>query len=108
MNLHQLTEKGGFVEASPVKMPVTWTRQDASGKDLIDKFDVWVRRRSFGTFERVASLGEDRSRSAKMLSECVLLGDTQESLSYEQAYQLEPSLAMALIEAVKEASAPKA
>ncbi len=108
MNLQQLTEKGGFVEAAPVKMPVTWTRKNAAGEDLTDEFDVWVRRRSFGTFERVASLGEDRSRSAKMLSECVLLDEAQESLSYEQAYQLDPSLAMALIEAVKEASAPKA
>lgn len=108
MNLQQLIEKGGFVEAAPVKMSVTWTRQGKAGEDLTDQFDVWVRRRSFGTFERVASLGEDRSRSAKMLSECVLLGDAQDAISYEQAYQLEPSLAMALIKAVKEASAPKA
>lgn len=53
-------------------------------------------------------LGEDRSKSAKMLSECILLGEEQEALSYEQAYQLDPSLAFALVQAVKDVGAPKA
>lgn len=108
MNLAQLQAAGAFVEAAPVKTSVTWTRKNAAGEEITDIFDVWVRRRSFGTFERVAMLSEDRSKSAKMLSECVLLGEAQEALSYEQAYQLDPSLAFVLIEAVKDVGAPKA
>lgn len=107
MNLAQLQAAGAFVEAAPVKTSVTWTRRNADGEEVTDVFDVWVRRRSFGTLERVAMLGEDRSKSAKMLSECVLLGDQQEPLSYEQAYQLDPGLAFILIEAVKDVGAPK-
>ena len=108
MNLAQLQAAGAFVEAAPVKTPVTWTRQNATGEEVSDTFDGWVRRRSFGTLERVAMLGEDRSKSAKMLSECILLGEEQEALSYEQAYQLDPSLAFALVQAVKDVGAPKA
>ena len=108
MNLAQLQAAGAFVEAAPVKTAVTWTRQNAAGEEVSDSFDVWVRRRSFGTMERVAMLGEDRSKSAKMLSECILLGEEQEALSYEQAYQLDPSLAFALVQAVKDVGAPKA
>ena len=108
MNLAQLQAAGAFVEAAPVKTAVTWTRQNAAGEEVSDSFDVWVRRRSFGTYERVAMLGEDRSKSAKMLSECILLGEEQEALSYEQAYQLDPSLAFALVQAVKDVGAPKA
>lgn len=108
MNLQQLLDKGGFVDVAPVQVPVTWTRQNAKGEEVVDKFNVWVRKRSFGTFERVAALGQDRSRAATMLSECVLLGDAQEPISYEQAFQLEPTLAWVLIAAVKDASAPKA
>lgn len=108
MNLAQLQAAGAFVEAAPVKTPVTWTRQDAAGEEISSTFDVWVRRRSFGTLERVAMLGEDRSKSAKMLSECILLGEEQEAISYEQAYQLDPGLAFALVNAVQEANAPKA
>ena len=108
MNLAQLQAAGAFVEAAPVKTPVTWTRQNATGEEVSDTFDVWVRRRSFGTLERVAMLGEDRSKSAKMLSECILLGEEQEAISYEQAYQLDPSLAFALVQAVKDVGAPKA
>lgn len=107
MNLDQLKAAGGFVEAEPVKVPVEWAHKTKAGADVVDKFDVWVRLRSFGLFERVASLGGDRSRSAQMLSECILLGDERQALTYEQAYQLEPDLAFVLVEAVRGANAPK-
>ena len=107
MNLSELQAMGAFVEAAPIKTPVTWTRDNAEGVEVSDTFDVWIRRRSFGTLERVAMLSEDRSKSAKMLSECVLLGDAQEAITYEQAYQLDPSLAFVLVEAVRDAGAPK-
>lgn len=108
MNLQQLTDLGGFVDAAPSQQTVTWTRTNAAGEPITDTFDVWVRRRSFGTLERVQALGEDRSRSAQILSECILLGDDKQPIDYVQAYQLQPTLAMALIEAVAAASAPKA
>ena len=108
MNLQQLTDLGGFVDAAPSQQTVTWTRANAAGEPITDTFDVWVRRRSFGTLERVQALGEDRSRSAQMISECIFLGDAKEPITYEKAYQLDPFLAIALMGAVTAASAPKA
>jgi tail assembly chaperone len=63
---------------------------------------VFVKRQSFGSIERLF-LGDDddSSRSAAYIAATILLGDKgTEPLSYQDAYQLEPSLAKVLIEAI--------
>lgn len=65
---------------------------------------MFVKRQSFGSIERLfLSDEDDRSKSAAYIAATVLLGDKgAEPMSYEDAYQLEPSLAGVLIKAVNE------
>ena len=89
MNLAELKNVGAFIPVEPVKVPVEW-------KDY--KFDVWVKRLSFGDVESLFAV-DDRSRSARMIAAAVLLGENKEPISYDDAYRLDVSLASKLIEA---------
>ena len=99
MNLKELRAKGAFVSAHPIKKAVVWKHEDAE-----NAFDVYVRKLSFGDYERLfLAESDDRSRMARVLCETVKLGDGgNESLSYEDAYQLDASLARVLLDAVNE------
>lgn len=100
MNLKELRAQGAFISGAPVVKSVTWN--DTT-------FDVHIKRLSFGDYERLFTDDpEERSRSARLLSDCVLLGDGgKDALSYKDAYRLEPSLARVLIDAVNEVNGPK-
>lgn len=89
MNLSEIKAAGGFIPAEPVKVPVEWKEY---------KFDVWVKRLSFGDVEGLFA-ADDRSRSARMIAAAVLLGENKEPISYDDAYRLDVSLASKLIEA---------
>lgn len=113
MNLNDLKAAGAFVEAAPVKKTIQWNRGqlDAKKKPVIDEFTVLVKRQSFAVVEQLyaPAAGEDeaalakRSRNAKLISECVLLGETgDEQIPYEDALNLEPNLAFALLKVVHE------
>lgn len=108
MNLKELKAKGAFVPVHPIKKSVTWKNEDEEVS-----FDVFVRKMSFGDYERLfLAESDDRSRMARVLCESVKLGDEgKDSLSYEDAYQLNPSFARVLLDAVNEVNgvgAPKA
>jgi hypothetical protein len=98
MKLAELKAAGGFVPSAPIKKSVTWKRK---GHDDV-VFDVRVKRQSFGMIERTFMTGDDdRSNSAAYIADSILLGDKgSEAMTYEDAYQLEPSLAKALIDAI--------
>lgn len=113
MNLNDLKAAGAFVEAAPVKKTIQWNRGqlDAKNKPMIDEFTVLVKRQSFAVVEQLYAPGEGeneatvakRSRNAKLISECVLLGEKgEEQIPYEDALNLEPNLAFALLNAVHE------
>lgn len=106
MNLTELQKLGAFVSKEPVKKSVTWVRKGEDGADLSDTFDVHIKRRSYGDLERFLLVDEadERSKTARFISESILLGegDAQTSFSYEQAYQLEVSLALVLMEAAND------
>lgn len=97
MKLKELKAAGGFVSGDHVKRSVTWT--NTKGEEYT--FDVFVRRASFGSMERLIMADDDRSKSAQHLADCVLIGDNAEPLEYEDAYALEPSLAKAILEQVR-------
>jgi hypothetical protein len=106
MKLSELKSKGGFVPTEPVKVSVRWERPDETME-----FDVHVRRLPAGEFERIYADPKDkeRSKTAALISACILFGEkADESISYKDAYQLEPSLASALINAITEVTRPKA
>ena len=107
MNLKQLKQRGAFVPAAPVPRQVEWVHIDPdTGEEVTDQFTVHVRRRSYGSIERImtASMADEtRSRSAMFIAESILLGEGgTESISYEDAYQLDPGLAAVLVEAINE------
>lgn len=104
MNLKQLREKGGIVDATLVKKTVSWTHPDENGNEINDVFDVHIRRLAYGMVESVLRPdGKSRSVTSQLISLAVLFGDgADEQLSYDEAYQLEPGLAAALSIAVKE------
>jgi hypothetical protein len=106
MRLKELRAKGGFVDTTPVKKNLNWERTGPDGETLIDNFDIFVKRQSFGTIERLLLTDDkdpDRSRSARYIAECVLLGDDgKEALSYADAYALDPTLAKLFIQAINE------
>lgn len=89
MNLAEIRNAGGFIPPEPVRVPVEWKQY---------RFDVWVRRLSFGDVEHLFG-ADDRSRSARMIAAAVLLGENQEPISYEDACRLDVTLASKLIEA---------
>lgn len=94
MNLQQLREAGGIVSPDPVKKTVSW-----DGK----KFDVFVIRQSFGTVESLVQGLDGRSRSASLIASFIRLGDdASEKLTYEDAYQLHPTLAGEFVRVVNE------
>lgn len=109
MNLKDLKDKGGFVSAKPIKKEVVWKRK-VDGEEVEDKFSIFVRPMSYGDIEKIFidPKDEERSRTAALLAESVLLGDDgKERLSYTDAYQLSPSLAAALAKVVNEVNALK-
>lgn len=102
MNLKELKARGAFVDAHPVKKNVTW--QPPEGESV--NFDIFIKRLSFGTVEKVFLVEEgDKSRSANYIAQAVFFGDEKGkpvALSYEDAYNLEPSLARVFLDAINE------
>jgi len=90
MNLEQLQAAGGFI-AEPKKVPVKWN-------DL--EFDVYVKDISFADMERFA---HGHSTTVATVSACVLIGENKEPMTVEQAANLKPGLAQALVDAVNKA-----
>lgn len=100
MNLKELRAKGAFVSAQPQKMAVVWKTRE--GEEVA--FDVHVKKLAFGDYERLfLAESDDRSRMARVLCETIKLGDkAADSLTYEDAYQLDASFARVLLDAVNE------
>lgn len=100
MNLADLKAAGGIVTGELVSRSITWA-------DMT--FTILVKRLSYGEVERsVYDPADTRSRNAAMLSESVRLGDDgSEALSYEDAYRLDPSLALAMLTVVRDVNDPK-
>ena len=108
MNLKELKSKGGFVSSKPVEKTILWTRS-VDGVEVSDEFTVQIKPMSYGDIERIFidPKDADRSRTAALIAESVILSDGKERLSYQDAYQLAPSLARALADAVSEVNAAK-
>lgn len=107
-NLTQLKAAGGIVSREPVKKEVTWTHVSPDGEEMADTFFIYVQKPTFGS---VLSIGKtaDREQLALTLSKTLMLEDDKGKpafISYEDAMQLDPGLAMVLLAAVREVSEP--
>lgn len=107
MDLKSLKDKGGIVSSALVPKEVTWKHTDDAGEEQEDTFTIHVRKASFGTMEKLFVGNDDQSKSAALISQSVLLDGGKEALSYEDAFQLDPSLAAVLMKAVNEVNARK-
>ena len=102
MNLSDLVNMGAVVSTDTVEVPIEWEGH---------KFTAHVRKLSYGDYEAMAGMSEDASKGATIISKCVFLPDQGRLMTYEEAYQLKPTFAQALIEAITTAKAivsPKA
>lgn len=109
MDVAALKARGGVISPLPVPKEVEWTHADPdTGEKVTDKFTVHVLRHSYGAMERLM-LGEgDKSKGAMLISTCMRFGEGgKEEMSYEDAFQLEPSLAAVFMKALNEANEPK-
>jgi hypothetical protein len=116
MDLNQLRELGGILSAEPIPKEISWKRKGADGAEVETVFTVHVVRQSFGAIEsifkaraKVAQVGgagdtpEERSQAAEFICMAIRFGeDGQERISYQDAYQLDPTLAHAIINAANE------
>jgi hypothetical protein len=107
MDLKQLKAVGGFASSKLIPVKKIWETPDGEKVDI----EFFVIRRSFGQAEQFYKLTQEKkdiSVSSTLISEAVRLGkDGKERLTYEQAYELEPSLATLFFEGINEASSPK-
>lgn len=109
MDLSQLQELGAFVPRTAETIEVTWTRTGPDGKDVSTTFSARIRRLSGGATEQLytdINKHPDRASVAQVIHQVVLLGDApaeegEKTLTYQQAYDLEGGLQMALYRAVQ-------
>ena len=105
MDIETLRELGGIVSPTPVDRDVTWQprNEDGSPRGEPGTFTVRIKKLSAGLSERLWVKDDDpakadRSTQAALLAESMFLGERL--ITYEEAYQLEPTLATEFAKAV--------
>lgn len=96
MKISQIEAAGGYA-SEVVEKRIKW--KNPKTKEEHD-FTVGVKRRSYGTLERVLVNDDKQARCAMQIAECIILDGEQ--FSYEQAYALEPSLGREFNKAITE------
>lgn len=109
MNLRELKARGGLVSTLPIPKEIEWTHNDPdTGEEVTEKFTVGIVKVAFGVLERVWDAPDNHGKNATLIS--LTVDWAGERLSYEDAYQLDPTLAGELVKAIREvrnASKPK-
>jgi len=101
-SLSQFEEIGGLVSDKPVEKDITWNN---GTEDIV--LTVRVRPLAYGDFDKIiASHDDERSQNAALIAASVLV-EKDKPMPYVKAYQLKPSLAAAIIEAVTEVNQVK-
>jgi hypothetical protein len=101
MKIKDLDSLGAFAEGTERK-EIEWTNPKTGETH---KFDIFVKRRSYGSLELILTAEAGTARCAMQISECVVL-EANETFTYEEAFALEPSLGRLLNKAVEEVNAP--
>lgn len=103
-SIKDLEKLGGFVPDAPVKKEVPFY---LAGPDVT--VSIFVKRLGIGAYEALFLNDKDeRSRTARAISEAVTLGEKGEQrLTFDQAYKLDPQLAREILTAFNEVNSPK-
>lgn len=97
--LQDLKDVGAFVVDELVPTDIEFTLDGGEPR----KYTIHVRRLSIGVNEEIFLAGGDgnKSRTAKLISEAVRLGEGgKELISFKDAYTLHPSVAEAMVRAI--------
>ena len=103
-SIKDLKALGAFVTDAKVQREIKF---EIDGQEY--DATIHVRRLSAGDYETLFLVDkEDRSRTAKVISEAITLGDDgKERIKFEDAYKLHPSLAAAMVNAFNEVNTAK-
>ena len=101
MKFSDLMEAGAFVSEVPVKKEIVWKHM-VEGKEVEHKFDVFVRRQSFGAIEVIYGGEADRSKMSKYISESICDEQGKVVIPYEKAIRLDPDLGSLFVKAINE------
>ena len=104
-SLKELRAMGALVSEIPVRKSITFTLDDGVERTG----EIHVKRLSVGDHEKLFIADKDhQSRTAKLLSEAVTLGDDgKEKLPFKESYSLHPSIAAAMLGAFNEVNSAK-
>ena len=98
MRLKDFESNGVFVSDEPVKRPIEWKKPNGE----VVAFDVLIKRVTLGDLEaRLTAHSRGESVSALTISQSIILPDSAEGLSYEQARRLDPTFSKVLLDAIK-------
>lgn len=101
MKLADLMEAGGFVSETPVKKEITW-KHTVDGAEIEHKFDILVRKQSFGAIEVIYGSDADRSKMAKYIAESICDEKGKAVIPYDKAVLLDPGLGTLFVKAINE------
>lgn len=104
-SLKDLKAMGAFTSDKPVKKEIKF---NLNGEDL--SAFIHVKHLNVGEYETVFLVvdEESRSRSAKIISHGITLGENgEEKITFKDAYRLAPTIANAMITAFNEVNTPK-
>jgi len=101
MNFQDLMDAGGFVSDVPVKKEVVWKRT-VDDKEIESRFDVYVRKQSFGQMEAIYGDGADRARMSKYIAESIVDEKGKPIIPFDKAMLLHRDLGTLFIEAINE------
>jgi hypothetical protein len=97
MNLSELIDAGGVISSALAEKKIEWKNPETGA---IYKFKIYIKKLPYGDMEKIWGSGDEKSRISLFISQAIRLGDGgKDALSYEMAYQLEPSLARVFIDA---------
>lgn len=107
--LNELKSKGGLAQEAPIAKKISYVGVDENGEAVDYEADIFVKDLSVGDYEKLyLTIDDNRSRTAKVISEAVTLGKRgEEKIPFETAYKLKKPLADAMVAAVAEVNAPK-
>lgn len=101
MSIKELQKMGAFVKPETVKRSVTWNGHT---------FDIFIKKMNAGEHESMfRQMGAEQSSNASLISQCLFENEAGEVplMSYDQAFQLAPSLSGVFIGAITEELKPK-
>ncbi len=103
MKISELEELGAFVPEEVVTRTVEWHTSNDEGEPVTHTFKVGIRKLSYGVIESATVDPENIKKSFNSwLIAATVVDNGEPVFTYEQAYQLIPGLASALLDQVRD------